>query len=110
MAKKPTQEDLPGFKQNRIPQIERWANKFDAHRETIQGLTDEMKTYEFKLREVMHQNEEQLDKDTDSEGVVTLVYKRADYNIKTKTGKERVNVKIGDKAKGEPADETEELL
>ncbi len=96
------QTEIPGFEQDRIPAIERAANKADAKRSIIGGLNDELDTLEYKLSEAMHANEDKLDKQEDTKGIELLVYKRGDFNIVIKK-KESVNYKIKEASKGEPA-------
>lgn len=88
-----------GFEQRRIPAIERVASKFDEKRAIIGGLNDEKDNLEFKLREVMHANETELDKQASADGETLLVYKRGDFNVVVKT-KESLNVKIRADSKG----------
>lgn len=97
---KPKQEEM--FKQGRIPAVETWADKFDDIRAQIGGLADDLKNAEFKLAEVMHQNEAKVDRQAGPQGGVWLVYERNGYSVKIKQGKERVNVKILEKQKGAP--------
>jgi hypothetical protein len=87
------QEAFAGFDQKRIPAIERIASKFDEKRALVGGLKGEMDNHEFKLREAMHANEKELDKQQGADGETLLVYKRGDFNVVVKT-KESLNVKI----------------
>lgn len=98
---KPKQEDM--FPQKKINAIEKWADKFDEKRALIAGLTGERDNAELKLREAMHSNEDALDVQSDpATGEKILVYKRGDYKVVVKQGKEVVNVKIKDASKDAP--------
>jgi hypothetical protein len=99
------QTELAGFEQEKVATIEKWAAKFDQHRETRNGITEEMDNAEFKLREAMHANESKVDHQKSEDGDELLVYKPGDYNVVVKRGKEKVNVKIGEKSKGEEPSE-----
>lgn len=101
----PVQGELAGFEQKRVPAIERWAAKYDQTRESINGLTEELKNREFKLREAVHEHEAEVDHQESEDGDELLIYKRGDVNVVVKRGKEKVNVKIGEKLKGEPPEE-----
>ncbi len=104
----PVQAEIPGFEQKKITAVERWAAKYDAKREIINGLEGELSNIDLKLREAMHENEKDVDHQQSEDGDRLLVYKRADYNIVVKRGKEKVNVKIGEKSKGDaPAEGNE---
>lgn len=93
------QDTIPGFEQKRIAAIERVASKFDEKRALIGGLNDEKDNLEFKLRETMHANEAELDRQEGADGETLLVYKRGDFNVVVKT-KESLNVKIKADSKG----------
>ena len=94
------QQVLGGFEQKKIAAIERWAAKYDATRETINGLEGELENHALKLREAVHANEDAVDKQENDDGDKLLVYRRGDINVVVKRGKEKVNVKIADKSKG----------
>lgn len=97
----PVQSELAGFEQKRVPQIETWAAKYDAKRELANGIAGEMKSIELKLREAMHAHESEIDHQESEDGGEELVYKRGDFNVVVKRGKEKVNVKIGEKSQGD---------
>lgn len=104
----PTQGELAGFEQKRVAKIETWAAKADDTRAAINGLKEELANREFKLREAMHENADLVDKQSSEDGDQLLVYKRGDFNITVKRGKETVNYKVGEKSKGdEPIEDVE---
>jgi hypothetical protein len=109
MSRQAVQEEIPGFEQKRIPAIERWASKYDDKRETINGLEGELANIELKLRETVHANEADVDQQQSEDGDQLFVYKRPGFNVVVKRGKEKVNVKLGDKQKGDvpPEDQGE---
>ena len=98
----PVQGELKGFEHKRIPALERWADKFNDAREAMNGCKGEMENYALKIREVAHANADKLDHQEAEDGSEELVYKRADYNVVVKKGKETVNVKVKDASKGAP--------
>jgi hypothetical protein len=95
------QSEIPGTEQKKIEEIETYASKYEAKRAIINGLQDELTNIEFKLREAMHEHEDEVDKQESEDGDKLLVYKRGDYNVVVKRGKEKVNVKIKDASKGD---------
>lgn len=105
---KAQQIPMEGFEQVKIPAIERWAAKYDEKRSIIDGLETELANAEFKLAEEMHANADKLDHQQGKNGVQMLVYERNDFRVIIKGGKEKVNVKIGEKSKGAEPGETEE--
>lgn len=102
---KPKQDDM--FPQKKIATVEKWADKVQEKRELIAGLKDEKRNAEFKLVEAIHANEASLDQQKSEDGDTLLIYKRGDYTVIAKRGKEKVNVKIGAESKPEPTDEEE---
>lgn len=103
------QGEIPGFEQQRVADIETWAGKFDEKRAIINGLEGELENVEMKLREAMHANAELLDKQESPDGDKLLVYKRGDFNVVVKRGKEKVNVKIKEKSQGDaPVEDAED--
>jgi gas vesicle protein len=94
------QNAIPGFEQEKINEIETWADKFDDTRSTIDGLNEELKNAEFKLKEAMHANEAKLGKQVQPGKGKVLVYEKNGYKVKVKEKGEAVNVKISDKQKG----------
>jgi xanthine dehydrogenase molybdopterin-binding subunit B len=97
------------FEQGKIPTIEKYADVFDEKRALIAGLTGERNNAELKLAEAMHKNADKVQKEGGD-----LIYVRGDYKVIVKQGKETVNVKIKDAAKGtepgadEPANDEDE--
>jgi len=102
------QGEFAGFEQKRVQAIETWAAKYDAKREECAARDGELKNFELKLREAMHGNEDKVDHQESEDGDKILVYKRGDYNIVVKRGKESVNVKIKEKSKGDAPTEGDE--
>lgn len=94
------------FSQPKIAMIEKWAGKYDAIREEINEKGEALDNAEFKLRELMHQFEADVDKRPTDDGGIELVYKRADFNVVVKRGKEKVNVKIKEASKGDEPEST----
>lgn len=91
-----TEMEGPGFEQERIPALERQADKRAEKEAIIEGLNDEIKTIDFKIREIVHANEDKLQREEDPvTGVVTFTYQRATYKVTVKTGKESVKVDAG---------------
>lgn len=101
---KAEQTEIPGTERKRIPAIERAASKADEKRSVIGGLNDELKNLVAKLSEVMHANEDQLDKEETENGEKVIVYQRGDYRVVVKY-KESVNYKIKKESKGEDGGE-----
>jgi hypothetical protein len=88
------------FEQGKVKTIEKWADVFDEKRALIAGLAQERDNAEFKLAEAMHANADKVDRQQGPHGEAMLVYVRGDYKVVVKQGKETVNVKIKDAAKG----------
>lgn len=99
------QGEIPGFEQKRIPAIERAIMKADEKRAVIEGLKEELKNLEHKVREALHDNAEALDQQETPEGLTRIVYKRAGFEAEVK-GHERLSygkVREKDKAEDEAA-------
>lgn len=98
------QTELAGFEQKRIPAIERAIMKADEKRAVIEGLKEELKNLEHKVREVLHENIEQLDHQENEEGGARIVYKRAGFEAELK-GHERLSYgKVREKDQSEDDD------
>jgi hypothetical protein len=85
----PVQAEIPGTEQEKVPAIERAANKYDETRRTWQGLGEELQNHKAKLVETVRLHADKLQKDSDG----TLAYVRGDYKI-TVGQKETLKVKI----------------
>lgn len=103
MARKAKQVEM--FEQKKIAAIERYVDKADERREQITALEGEKENFEFKIRELMHANEADLDKQESEDGDQLIIYKRGDYSVVIKRGKEKVNYKRKADAHGEPVDD-----
>jgi hypothetical protein len=104
---KAVQSEIPGTEQERIGALERQADKLQEKRDIVAGLQDEMANIEFKIREIAHEHEAKLQVEDDPKtGGRNLVYRRGDYNIVVKQGKETVNVKIREASRGTDGDES----
>ena len=90
---KPKQTEM--WEQGKIATIEKYADVFDEKRALIAGLTGERNNAQMKLAEAMHKNADKVMKEGGD-----LIYIRGDYKVIVKHGKETVNVKIKDAAKG----------
>lgn len=88
------QGEIAGFEQKRIPAIERAALKHAEKQALANGLKEEVRTQEFKVREAMRANADSLDQQDDGEGGKVLVYKRGTFEIVCKT-KETVKIDVG---------------
>ena len=83
------QAEIPGFEQKRIPAVERAIMKADEKRAIIEGLKEELKNLESKVRETLHANVDALDHQ-ETEGGTRIVYKRAGFEAELK-GHERLS-------------------
>lgn len=100
-----TQDEIPGFEQKRIPAIERAIIKADEKRATLEVVKEELKTLEHKVREVLHDNADQLDRQETADGNSRIVYKRAGYEAEVR-GHERLSYgKVREKNGEEPQSE-----
>lgn len=104
MAKQ-TQDKFTGFDQKKIAAVERWIDKCDEKREMIGGLQTELANHEFKLAEAIRANEADVAHEEHPKKGPQLVYRRGDYTASCGRGKEKVNYKRKDGAKGEPPEE-----
>jgi hypothetical protein len=85
----PTEQlEIPGTEQEKIPALERAADKYTELRTTWQAMSKDLQTLKAKVMELMAANMDKLQHDDD-----TAVYVRGDYEI-TLTKKESVKVKI----------------
>lgn len=85
------QAEIPGTEQTRIAAIEDAADKYSAKEKLIDGLKDELKNLDAKLREVVHENADKVDRNSDG----MLAYNRGDYAILITPGKEKLKVSVG---------------
>lgn len=99
MVKKAEQTAINGILREPILEIEEAADKADAKRSLIGGLTTELTALEDDLSDVMHAHEEELDHEEGPKGEKLIVYRRGDYNCSVKA-KESVLYKIKARSKG----------
>lgn len=103
MPRKARNAEIPGtesmFQQEKVAQIERWAIKYDEFREQYNGIKESMENAGFKLTEAMHANAEKIERATTEDGGEELRYQRGDVKCSVKRGKEKVNVRVGEKTK-----------
>jgi hypothetical protein len=94
--------------QKQIRKLENQADKYDEKRSLVGGLETEMENIALKMREIAHENADDLSHEEGPNGEEMLVYRRGDYKIEIKKGKEKVNVKIKAASKGSEPDEQAE--
>jgi hypothetical protein len=96
------QAEIPGFEQEKVPAIERAADKYDEKRKIWQGVGDELTTLKAKLSEVVHQHADLVDRGEDEKHHKVLIYKRGDYSVTITEGSEKLKCTIGGEEPAEP--------